>query len=137
MYGVVADVERYPEFLPWVTALRVNARERVKDRDIVLAEMSVGYGALRERYISRVVLDGMGRAIDVVQTDGPFRILENHWRFTPSAQGCRIDFSIIFEFRSRLLNAVAAKAFERVMVRMADAFEARARELSKHPVEQA
>jgi len=130
MYQVVADVERYPEFLPWVLALRVKARERVKDRDVAHAEMAVGFGALRERYTSRVVLDPNGKTIDVVQTDGPFRTLENHWRFTPQEQGCKVDFSIAFEFRNRLLNAVATGAFERVLLKMTDAFEARAKVLS-------
>jgi coenzyme Q-binding protein COQ10 len=136
MYAVVADVERYPEFLPWVAALRVRSREQVKEHDVVLAEMSVRYGALRERYTSRVVLDPVNRAIDVVQTEGPFRVLENRWRFTPVSERCRVDFAIRFEFRSKLLNAVAARAFERVVLKMTDAFEARAKALSDEPVQQ-
>ncbi len=130
MYAVVADVEKYPEFLPWCVALRILSRERVKDRDVLRAEMLVGFGALRERYTSRVVLDAAARTIDVVQTDGPFRQLENHWRFTPEGEGCRVDFSIAFEFENRLLDAVAGKAFELVLLKMTDAFEARARALS-------
>lgn len=137
MYAVVADVERYPEFLPWVAALRVKSRERVKERDVVVAEMSVGFGALRERYTSRVVLDPAQRAIDVVQTDGPFRVLENRWRFASIEERCRIEFTISFEFRSKLLNAVASGAFERVVLRMAHAFEARAKALSEQAVQQA
>jgi coenzyme Q-binding protein COQ10 len=136
MYAVVGDVERYPEFLPWILALRVKAHEHVKDRDVLIAEMSVGYGALRERYTSRVVLDPVGLAIDVVQTDGPFRVLENHWRFTPVSASCRVDFVIKFEFRSKLLSAVASRAFERVVLKMADAFEARAKALSDQSVQQ-
>jgi len=136
MYRVVADVELYPQFLPWVVALRVKSRERVKERDVVLAEMSVGYGALRERYTSRVVLDPLDHAVDVVQTDGPFRLLENRWRFTPAGEGCRVDFTIKFEFRSKVLNAVATKAFERVVMKMTDAFETRAKALSDQAVQQ-
>jgi coenzyme Q-binding protein COQ10 len=136
MYAAVADVERYPEFLPWVVALRVKSREHVKEREVLLAEMAVGYGALRERYTSRVVLDPSGYSIDVVQTEGPFRVLENHWRFEPAESGCTVNFSIAFEFRSRILNAVATSAFERVMFKMADAFEARAKVLSDHPVQE-
>lgn len=136
MYAVVADVERYPEFLPWVMALRVKSRQQVKQRDVMLAEMSVGYGALRERYTSRVVLDPANRAIDVVQTDGPFRVLENRWRFEPMAERCRVDFAIKFEFRSKFLNVVASRAFERVMLRMTDAFEERAKVLSDQAVQQ-
>ncbi|MBV9331350.1 MAG: type II toxin-antitoxin system RatA family toxin [Alphaproteobacteria bacterium] len=133
MYRIVADIERYPEFLPWVVALRVKSSDRVRERQVLLAEMAVGYGGLRERYTSRVVLDPQLRTIDVVQTDGPFRSLENHWKFESEAGGCRVHFSIAFEFRSRILGAVASRAFERVMLKMTDAFEARARALSSFP----
>ena len=137
MFQVVADVEQYPKFLPWVVALRVLAREHVKSRDVLTAEMAVGYGALREKYTSRVLLDPAARTIDVAQTSGPFKQLENHWRFTPEGEGCRVDFSLAYEFKSKLLNAVAGAAFGKVYVRMADAFEARAKSLSNQPVQQA
>ena len=137
MFQVVADVEQYPKFLPWVVALRVLAREHVKSRDVLTAEMAVGYGALREKYTSRVLLDPAARTIDVAQTSGPFKQLENHWRFTPEGEGCRVDFSLAYEFKSKLLNAVAGAAFGKVYVRMADAFEARAKALSNQPVQQA
>jgi coenzyme Q-binding protein COQ10 len=78
-----------------------------------------------------VILDPLARTIDVAQTSGPFKQLENHWRFTPLADGCRVDFSLAYEFRNRVLNAVAGAAFGKVYVKMADAFEARAKELSR------
>jgi len=137
MYRVVADVEQYPKFLPWVAALRVLSRTREGDRDVMLAEMAVGYGALREKYTSRVVIDPAARSIDVAQTTGPFRQLENHWRFAPEGSGCRVDFSLVYEFKNRLLNAVAGAAFGKVYVAMADAFVARAKVLSDQPVQQA
>lgn len=130
MFQVVADVEQYPKFLPWCVALRVLSREHVKDREVLIAEMAVGYGALREKYTSRVILDRNARTIDVAQTSGPFKQLENHWRFTPLAEGCQVEFSLAYEFRNRVLNAVAGAAFGKVYVKMADAFEARATELS-------
>jgi coenzyme Q-binding protein COQ10 len=133
MYAVVADVEKYPEFLPWCVALRVLSKEHVKNREVLRAEMLVGFGALRERYTSRVVLDATAHAVDAVQTDGPFRQLESHWRFAPEGEDCRVDFSIAFEFKSRLLDVVAGNAFEHAVLRMADAFEARARALSAKP----
>ena len=136
MFQVVADVEQYPKFLPWVVALRVLGRERVKERDVLTAEMAVGYGALREKYTSRVILDSAGRTIDVAQTSGPFKQLENHWRFTPLEQGCKVDFSLAYEFKNRLLNAVAGSAFGKVYVKMADAFEARAKALSDQAMKQ-
>jgi coenzyme Q-binding protein COQ10 len=133
IYAVVADVERYPEFLPWCAGLRVLSRERVDARDFLLAEMLVGFGALRERYTSRVVLDAAARTVDVAQTDGPFRQLESRWRFTPQSEGCRVEFSIAFEFKSHLLDAIAGRAFEHAVLKMADAFGARARALSAKP----
>jgi coenzyme Q-binding protein COQ10 len=129
MYRVVADVEQYPKFLPWVVALRVLSRASEDEREVVFAEMAVGYGALREKYTSRVLLDPAVRAIDVAQTTGPFRQLENHWRFTPDGTGCRVDFSLVYEFKNRLLNAVAGAAFGKVYIAMADAFVARAKAL--------
>jgi coenzyme Q-binding protein COQ10 len=125
MYRIVADIERYPEFLPWVAALRLLSR----DEKTLIAEMAVGYGPFRERYTSRVSLDPASRSIDVVEIKGPFRRLENHWRFSPEEGGCRIDFSIAFEFSNPLLQVVASKAFEKVLLTMTDAFVARAAEL--------
>ncbi|MBV9418478.1 MAG: type II toxin-antitoxin system RatA family toxin [Alphaproteobacteria bacterium] len=130
MYRVVADVEQYPKFLPWVVALRVLSRSDYGQRETLNAEMAVGYGALREKYTSRVQLDPEARTIDVTQTSGPFRVLENHWRFTPQERGCKVDFSLAYEFKSRVLNAVAGAAFGKVYTKMADAFVERARVLS-------
>jgi coenzyme Q-binding protein COQ10 len=127
MYEVVADVEKYPEFLPWVVALRVLSRRPGG----MTAEMAVGYGALRERYTSQVTLDPAAHRIDVVQTAGPFRQLENHWHFSPRGDHCAVDFSILFEFKNPLLHKVAGAAFEKVLLKMADAFEARAAALSR------
>ena len=133
MYSVVADVERYPEFLPWVVALRVKSRAEEGECEIITAEMAVGYRALRERYTSRVTLDPAARRIDAVAVEGPFRILENHWRFTPQGEGTKVDFRVAFEFSSRLLQAAAAQAFGKVLLKMTDAFEARAASLSRSP----
>jgi coenzyme Q-binding protein COQ10 len=131
IFGIVADVERYPEFIPWCAGLRVLRREPAPLGEVLWAETLVGYKSLRERYISRVEIDPGKHRIDVNQTEGPFRQLENHWRFTPSEGGCRVDFSIAFEFRSRMLGHIAGAALALVMGRMTDAFEARARVLSE------
>ena len=127
MYAVVSDVEKYPEFLPWVLALRVLSRRE----DGLTAEMAVGYGALRERYTSHVKLTPAIHRIDVAQIKGPFKTLENHWQFTPREEGCEVTFSILFEFKSRLLHSVAGAKFEKVMLKMADAFEARAKTIQE------
>lgn len=131
MYRVVSDVEKYPQFLPWVLGLRVKSRSD----DTVLAEMMVGYKGFREKYTSRVVLDPAQMTVDVTQAEGPFRKLENHWRFVSvprdgGSEACEVHFAIDFEFRNRLLGAVAGAAFEKALLRMTEAFEARAAALS-------
>jgi coenzyme Q-binding protein COQ10 len=127
MYRVVSEVERYPEFLPWVLALRVRSREG----GIVVAEMMVGYKAFREKYTSQVRLDPANLTVDVTQADGPFRKLENHWRFVPKGpEACEVNFAIDFEFRNRILGAVAGAAFGKALMKMTEAFEARAAVLS-------
>src|SRR5262249_40900285 len=112
---------------PWVMGLRVKSRSG----NIVMAEMLVGYRSFRERYTSKVTLDPESRRIDVAQTDGPFRKLENHWRFTPKGESCEVEFSIDFEFKNRVLGAVAGGAFEKVLLKMSEAFEQRAAALSR------
>jgi coenzyme Q-binding protein COQ10 len=137
MFQVVADVEKYPKFLPWVSALHVISREHIRGREVVMARMTAGYKTFRESYTSRVVLDPEAGTIDVAQTDGPFRILENHWRFTPEGEGCRVDFSIAFELRNAVLNAVVGAAFGRVLLHTEDAFIARAEKIAQKALKKA
>ena len=128
MYRVVSDVQQYPQFLPWVLGLRIKSRAG----NILFAEMMVGYKSFREKYTSKIVLDPAALTVDVTQTEGPFRRLENHWRFTPQGEAaCQVNFAIDFEFRNRLLAAVAGAAFEKAMLKMTEAFEARAAALSR------
>lgn len=122
LFDLVADVERYPEFLPWCVASRVNRREG----NILWGELSVGFKMFRERFSSRVTLDRPGR-IDVEYIDGPFKFLRNHWLFVPDGDDATIiDFFIDFEFRSRMLSAAIAPLFEEAVRRMVGAFEKRA-----------
>ena len=130
MFAVVADVEKYPEFLPWVVSLRVLSRRE----NGLTAEMAVGYGALRERYISDVTLDPVRQCVDVVHIQDRkkaslFKTLENHWRFTPEGEACRVDFEIDFEFKSRVLTALLSANFHYAVHRLVGCFEARARAL--------
>jgi coenzyme Q-binding protein COQ10 len=130
MFALVADVERYPEFLPWCVGLRVIERSETK----ITADMIVAYKVFRERFRSRVTLDPESRRIDVAYVDGPFRNLENRWRFTdkPSggpSSGSVIDFDIEFEFRNFLLQATAQAVFDKAFARMSEAFVKRAHEV--------
>jgi coenzyme Q-binding protein COQ10 len=125
LFDLVADVERYPEFLPWC----VGARVRERTPGLVVADLLIGYRMVRERFTSRVILDRPGR-IDVSYSDGPFRYLDNHWLFQPEPDGgCTIDFFVDFEFRSRMLQKIIEVLFNEAVRRMVGAFETRARNL--------
>ncbi len=129
MFAIAADVERYPEFVPWCEGLRILKHERDGDVTTLLTETTVGFRTLRERYTSRARIDPNARTIDVTQVEGVFRRMETHWRFTPVGERSRLEFSITFEFKSRLLAAVAGAAFGLVVAQMTRAFEERARKL--------
>lgn len=129
MYAVVADMERYPEFLPWCLSLRVLSRAKEGSVDVETAEMVVSYHAVRERYVSRVRLDPKALTIEATHIQGPFERLINRWRFEHTATGCRVHFFIDFAFRNWILSTLAGIAFDRTVVRMADAFVIRAKQL--------
>jgi coenzyme Q-binding protein COQ10 len=129
LFELVADVERYPEFLPWC----LGARVRERSATTIVADLLIGFRMVRERFTSRVVLD-RPRRIDVSYTDGPFRYLNNHWEFIPQPDGqCLIDFYVDFEFRSRMLQKLIGLLFNEAVRRMVSAFEARARQLYGAP----
>lgn len=122
LFALVADVERYPEFLPWCLASRIRKREG----DVFWADLVIGFKLIRERFTSKVALSGPGR-IDVTYTDGPFRYLNNHWLFEPDPEGgCWIDFYVDFEFRSKMLQKLMQPLFSEAVSRMVAAFETRA-----------
>ena len=125
LFGLVSDVERYPEFLPWCVAARIKRR----DGDVVFAELVIGFKMVRERFTSKVTLSAPDR-IDVTYTDGPFHHLNNHWIFRPTADGgTEIDFFVDFEFRSKLLQTLIGALFNEAVRLMVSAFEKRARQL--------
>ena len=127
MFALVADVERYPEFLPLCEALTVRSRKQREGREILVADMTVGYKATRETFASQVHLKPDERTIDVKYLDGPFKYLSNIWRFEPTADGgCDVHFFIDYEFKSRILGAVMGTMFDRAFRMFTDAFEKRA-----------
>ena len=129
MYAVVADVEKYPEFLPWCTRLHVRERTHEGDSDVLVADMTVVYHGVSESYVSRVTLNKKAKTVEAVHIEGPFERLTNCWRFEPLKKGCRIHFFIDFAFRNWFLSALAGIAFERAVMRTADAFIERAQSL--------
>ena len=124
LFDLVADIERYPEFLPWC----VGARVRERRDDYVLGDLLIGWRMVRERFTSRVHLYRPDR-IDVEYAEGPFKYLENHWKFVPQNGGTLIDFHVDFEFRSRVLTGIVETVFTEAVKRMVGAFEKRARQL--------
>ena len=129
MFDLVADIRRYPEFLPWCTGIRVKSDEERGDVRHIVADMVVAFKGLEQRFTSKIELRPNERKIIVDYVDGPFRYLHNTWEFEPLKEACRVHFDIDFEFRSRLLSALVRSVFGRAVTRMTDAFESRARSL--------
>lgn len=129
LFDLVADIGRYPEFLPWCLAARITGREG----DVVWADLVVGKGPFRESFTSKVTLtDGEGAGppkIDVEYVKGPMRRMVNHWAFRPADGGTELAFTVEFEFRSGLLDRVMGALFDDIVRRMVGAFERRARAL--------
>ncbi|MFM9848207.1 MAG: type II toxin-antitoxin system RatA family toxin [Hyphomicrobiaceae bacterium] len=133
MFDLVADVERYPEFVPLCEGLRVKERSRVSGHEVLLAEMDVGYGALRETFGSKVTLDAETPCVMVEYLDGPFQYLDNRWVFEPSPDGCDVDFYISYELKSLMLQLMVGAVFERAFRRFSEAFERRAQQIYGAP----
>ncbi len=125
MYALVADVERYPDFLPWCAATRIKTREE----NAFTADLLASFGAFRERFTSRVMLDPAAKTIVIEYLDGPFEHLTNRWHFVPQEGGCEVDFDIDFAFKSKALQALISGVFTRAIEKMTASFDARAHKL--------
>ena len=129
MFDLVADVERYPEFVPLCKGLRVRSRRPEQDGgEMLVADMTVGYKVIHERFTSRVMLDKPRLKVRVDYINGPFSHLENIWTFRdePEVDGSRVGFFIDYEFRSRTLGALMGSMFDTAFRKFAQAFEERA-----------
>lgn len=124
LFDLVADVGKYPQFLPWCVGARVRSHT---DAELV-ADLTIGFGPFRESFTSRVALD-RPHQVRVRYENGPFRYLKNQWTFTPDKRGCRVDFFVDFEFRNRILQAAIGVVFNEAVRRMVNAFLKRAREV--------
>lgn len=121
LFDMVADVRRYPEFLPWCVGARIVSRT---DQELI-ADLTIGFKMFRETFRSQVLLTHPSH-VHVRYLTGPFRYLNNHWRFRPVPGGTEIDFFVDFEFKSRLLQAVIGTVFNEAVRLMVRAFERRA-----------
>jgi coenzyme Q-binding protein COQ10 len=128
MFDLVADVEKYPEFVPLCRSLRVKGRSTEGEGvDVLIADMTVAYKLIRETFTSRVTLDRANLEILVEYLSGPFSHMENRWHFRPiDAQSCDVEFHIDYEFKSRTLAMLMGAMFDVAFRRFAAAFEARA-----------
>jgi coenzyme Q-binding protein COQ10 len=124
LFDLVADIESYPQFLPWC----IGARIRRRDGNVLLADLVIGFKMVRERYTSRVTLTPKHR-IDVAYVDGPLKRLTNCWTFSDHERGCLVDFHVDFEFRSRVLQALVGALFHEAFRRMVASFEQRATQI--------
>ena len=129
MFDLVADVARYPEFLPWCAAARIRSRTPGAEAELMEADLVVSFKVFRERFGSRVRLANDGDRIDTEFLDGPFRYLQSHWTFEEAPGGCEVRFFVDFEFRNRMLQGVIGVVFHEAMQRIVRAFEVRAEEL--------
>ncbi len=128
MFNLVADVERYPEFVPLCRSLKVRKRiPEPEDVEVVIAEMTIAYKLISETFTSRVTLDRPNLQILVEYLEGPFSHMENRWTFHPTGpQSCDVEFFISYEFRSRMLGLLMGSMFDVAFRRFAVAFERRA-----------
>ena len=130
MFALVADVEKYPDFLPLCQRLVVRSRRETDGKTLLIADMTVAYKMVRETFTSQVLLKPAERRIDVKYVDGPFRYLDNRWRFDPGESGgANVTFFIDYEFKSRTLGFVMGSMFDYAFRRFAIAFETRADEI--------
>jgi coenzyme Q-binding protein COQ10 len=130
MFDLVADVEKYPQFVPLCSALAVKSRTEKNGTTILVADMTVAYKIVRETFTSRVTLDRSGLKILVEYLSGPFQRMHNRWTFYPMGdEACDVEFFIDYEFRSRALAVLMGAMFDAAFRRFAAAFEQRADEI--------
>ena len=127
MFTLVADVEKYPQFVPLCERLVIRGRKPEGEREVLIADMTVAYKFIRETFTTKVVLDRAAGTIRAQYLDGPFKHLDNVWTFTPVDGGhSKVNFEIDYEFRSRTLSALMGAVFDKAFRKFADAFEKRA-----------
>jgi coenzyme Q-binding protein COQ10 len=130
MFDLVADVEKYPQFVPLCSGLTVKSRSEKDGRTVLVADMTVAYKIIRETFTSRVTLERQGLKILVEYLNGPFKRMQNRWTFHPvEAKVCDVEFFIDYEFRSRTLAVLMGAMFDAAFRRFAVAFEQRADEV--------
>jgi len=129
MYDLVADVEAYPQFLPWNSAARIRSRTPVEGGEVMEADLVISFKVFREHFASRVTLWPDTRKIDTEYLEGPFRHMRSTWQFREAPAGCEVEFFVDFEFRNVILQGIIGIVFNEAMQRIVRAFERRAAQL--------
>ncbi|UNE55479.1 type II toxin-antitoxin system RatA family toxin [Bartonella machadoae] len=135
MFDLVSDIERYPEFLPMCEGLIIRSRQEYGEKILLIADMTVGYKVIRETFTTQVFLQPEKNLIEVQYIDGPFKYLENRWAFhnIENTNGCRVEFFIDYEFKSKMLGLVMGSMFDIAFHKFTDAFEMRAHQIYGYP----
>ena len=130
MYDLVADVDKYPQFLPWCAAARIRRRVPHGDgSELMEADLVISFKVFRERFGSRVILHPGPMKIDTEYLDGPFRYMKSNWAFKDVEGGCEVAFFVDFEFKNAILQGIIGVVFNEAMQRIVRAFERRAADL--------
>ena len=129
MYGLVADIENYPKFLPWNSAARIRSRKAIHGGEVLEADLVISFKVFRERFGSRVTLWPEARKIDTEYLEGPFKYMRSTWAFRDVPGGCEVDFMVDFEFKNAILQGIIGVVFNEAMLRVVRAFERRAADL--------
>jgi coenzyme Q-binding protein COQ10 len=133
MFSLVADVARYPEFLPWTAAARIKSQQDIAAGVLIEADLVISFKVFREKFGSRVVLFDDKSKILTEYIDGPFKQLTSEWKFKDVVGGCEVSFEVDFEFRNAILAKVIGLVFNEAMQRVVRAFELRAATLFANP----
>ena len=131
MFNLVADIENYPNFIPWCKALKVTSRTEEEDLtcEVLIAEMQISFKVFSETFSSMVTLYPTSKKITVEYINGPFKFLRNTWSFTSYNKGCTINFNVEFEFKSKMMQRLIGVVFQEAMKRIITSFEKRASHL--------
>lgn len=129
MYDLVADVGKYPQFLPWTAAARIKSTTDKGDHTVMDADLIISFKVFRERFTSRVVLWPAPLKIDTEYLDGPFKYMKSNWAFRDVDGGCEVEFFVDFEFKNAILQKIIGVVFNEAMLRVVKAFEKRAQAL--------
>jgi coenzyme Q-binding protein COQ10 len=130
MYDLVADVAKYPQFLPWCAAARVRSVTKQEDgSNLMKADLVISFKVFRERFGSNVVLYPAENRLEIEYLDGPFKYMKSSWEFADVEGGCEVKFFVDFEFRNAMLQGIIGVVFNEAMQRIVRAFERRAADL--------